>query len=240
MTGALPLSTNANCAKWQVPKDEILILEREDEPDLPAPAPTTRSISARRGTEHLHTANRFITVYLDGVAKGDQPAAKYTTRSCTRRSAWRRVPAQYPRQGRQAELPQTSAGPSSVKDGTQFFTQVPGGEFRRERAHLRRAGEAQGASRQRRPPQGRRYVPAQVQVPRRAARTTRWTCCSTSRARRLRATRLYFERKIEGVVTIPTGPSNAFSIVVVGHRWKDVEGELAWTAILCAHLRAVA
>jgi hypothetical protein len=55
------------------------------------------------------------------------------------------------------------------------------------------------------------------------------------------ATRLFLERKIEGVKDNPNWTSQRIlerEWWVIS--WKDVPATLPWTAILCAHLRALA
>jgi hypothetical protein len=52
----------------KVDDDEILVLERQDEPDIDLEPDTVVNLD-ERGTEHLRTAKKTITVCIDGVEK---------------------------------------------------------------------------------------------------------------------------------------------------------------------------
>lgn len=108
-----------------VPQNEVLVLEREDEPDLPL-SPDDKVDLGKNGVEHLHTAKRLITVFLDDVAK-EIPRGKYTTETLHKALA---VDAGYLLNllDKDGKLVPLKPGETlRVKDGMKFYTQVPCG-----------------------------------------------------------------------------------------------------------------
>jgi hypothetical protein len=107
------------------PKDEVLVLEREGEPDLPLP-PGDQVDLGKKGVEHFHTVSRLITVFLDNEPKQIE-RGKYTTEQLIKRL---NVEAGYllNLQGPDGKLVPLKPGETiRVKEGMKFFTQVPCG-----------------------------------------------------------------------------------------------------------------
>jgi hypothetical protein len=108
-----------------VPKNEVLVLEREDEPDLPL-GPDDKVDLGKKGVEHLHTAKRLITVYVDDVAK-EIPRGRYTTEELLKLLEVEPGYLLNVKDENGILVPLKPGETIRVKDGTHFYTQVPGG-----------------------------------------------------------------------------------------------------------------
>jgi hypothetical protein len=108
-----------------VPEDDALLLERQDEKDL-ALGPGDEINLAKAGTEHLRTAKRLITVYLDDVPKKIAPGT-YTTEQLIERLG---VSAGYLLNvvNERGQLETLQPGQHlHLREGMKFFSQVPCG-----------------------------------------------------------------------------------------------------------------
>lgn len=108
-----------------VAEDEILVLERQDEEDRDL-GPADDVDLATRGTEHLRTAKRLVTVFLDGVEK-KIPRGTYTTEQLIKVLG---VAAGYLLNmvDHAGQLVTLQPGQQvRVREGMKFFSQVPCG-----------------------------------------------------------------------------------------------------------------
>jgi hypothetical protein len=109
----------------QVPDDEVVVLEREDEKDKVL-GPHDAVDLAKKGTERLYTAKRLVTVFLDEEPK-KIAAGTYTTEQLIKVLD---VPAGYLLNVKDEHgklVPLKPGEKVHVREGMQFFTQVPCG-----------------------------------------------------------------------------------------------------------------
>jgi hypothetical protein len=109
----------------QVPDDEVIVLERDDEKDKVL-GPHDAVDLAKKGTERLRTAKRLVTVFLDEEPK-EIAAGTYTTEELIKALD---VPAGYLLNVKDEHgklVPLKPGEKVHVYEGMQFFTQVPCG-----------------------------------------------------------------------------------------------------------------